>query len=397
MKVSLLERLSQVQQENRKSIEDVTRQMEKLKADVMSEIRILPELAEDTKAVSAVQERLMGVQKEFEEHREDSHKRFLSMPSKSDLANLSERQESSGAQLIDLADTFKKRLNQCEQKFQTDHSEIQETINTVNDALKQRLTQVQSTIVEDLGRVREELSTVDTRFKSDLDGTMRKLQDLTQSQFTMSECIMTVQKEVTQESGVIEEIRQSAQQNAERLNGTRIEIDEQLTVLKSGMIDINRVTLCNQGCLSGVESSIEDFKQRHQETEEMSREIKHCVKALESNVSDFSTSALRDITHQTRVGEALQREMQVERSNMAQWADRVVELQNLVTLLQERMDGDTFAEAVFAEQIQKLQEALETNGHHTENRLQRMEKVLQGLRLQSDIEHTLQEVNLGAQ
>jgi len=105
----------------------------------------------------------------------------------------------------------------------------------------------------------------------------------------------------------------------------------------------------------------------------------------------------------------LRSEAMAERTAMSLWSDRVVQLQQLLEKIQERItpQAQEIVELQLAVQnrkipeidqmevvIEELQQALQNQGVHTENRLRRIEKILQALRVQAEVQETLREVKI---
>jgi len=218
---------------------------------------------------------------------------------------------------------------------------------------------------------------------------------------------MVVESRSKEESELLEKLARGQQRNAERLSSAelaqahaKVEVDDRLNDLKTSFTDINRINFAHEGALEGVEHALEELKQQaaSDTIQDLQKEVGCCFTSL-SAVKDQLGGALQDLTQQkTIAAETLHRVYdgeQTERLRLAEWTDRIDELQSAFAHFQDRFDNSN--EELFAEQIRALQEALQTNGMHTEGRLQRIEKLVQALRLQSDIEHTLQAVKLGSE
>jgi len=408
MKVNLLEKISQIASENRlgnkQGIDELKQRLDQTEAQVT----LLPQIEVDQaalrQAVTAAEERVIDMSRDLESMKLEiraSLDRVVLMKSDltsatADMRAQTEALRAEGKQVVEVAWELGQRIKTAEKNC--------------DDANKCRMEEIKKAM-DELSAKGEKMARMDQTIDTHEDGLhhaerelekLRKdMADICTQSLNASRCLLQLKDEMSTIEGRHKDEQQSL------LN--RLIKAEMTQACDKAEVEKHVAELRAAGARAGkaCQGDREAVAARQKNVDASIRDIRHAVKSLGSEIGSVDKKAeatkgsviaiQADLPLHQEIRESFKRETLLEREATGQWTERVVQLQELVTQLQAQHSPAKVQEeqCVLAGQITLLQAALQSQGVHTEDRLRRIETMLQTQRLHTGVDNALQDVNIG--
>lgn len=292
-----------------------------------------------------------------------------------------------------------------------------------NDANKCRMEEIKNAM-DDLRAQGEKMArmnqTIDThedglhRVESELEKLRKDMADICTQSLNASRCLLQLKDEMSAIEGRHNDEQQSLLNRLIKAEVTqacdKAEVEKHVAEL--GAAGARAGKAC-QADREAVAADREAVAARQKYVDASIRDIRHAVKSLGSEIGSVDKKAeatkgsviaiQADLPLHQEIRESFKRDALLEKEATGQWTERVVQLQEVVTQLQAAQAQAQAQQhqicpakvqeeqCVLAGQITLLQAALQSQGVHTEDRLRRLETMLQTQRLHTGVDNALRD------